>query len=174
VKLPNSNSQHTRGGLGAQFTRLEQAYGQFAYVAPVKQIAHFAAQGPAPVYLYHFAASCSIQGGAGHGTYAPFVTFNEEIRERTRRLKQISRAMHAYWTSFIITGDPNKIKLVNRPTWPEFDDQHGKAGKLVVFGEGNDEVAGGKEGGSVVRVTESIFQTEECKFWSDRTEKFEL
>jgi len=126
------------------------------------------------VYLYHFAASCSIQGGAGHGTYAPFVTFNEEIRERTRRLKQISRAMHAYWTSFIITGDPNKIKLVNRPTWPEFDDQHGKAGKLVVFGEGNDEVAGGKEGGSVVRVTESIFQTEECKFWSDRTEKFEL
>jgi acetylcholinesterase len=173
VEFPTSEYKEMRKGLGAQFMRLEQAYGQFAYVAPVKQMAHVA-RSYAPVYLYHFAASTSIRGGADHGTHNPFVTFNEEIRERSEKLRRISGAMHAYWTSFIITGNPNTIKAVSRPTWPEFDDSDGKNGKLVVFGEGNDELAGGKEGGAIVRVTESIYRKEECKFWWERTEKFEL
>lgn len=174
VEFPTSEYREKRKGLGAQFSRLEQAYGQFAYVAPVKQHAHFAAQGPAPVYLYHFAAESSVRGGADHGTQAPFATFNKEIREKSKKLMQISRAMHAYWTSFIITGDPNAIKGVSRPAWPEFDDKDGKIGKMVIFGEGNNENAGGKDGGAVVRTTESTFKMEECKFWSERTEKFEL
>ena len=57
--------RETRRGLGAQFKRTEQAYGHFAYVAPVKQTARFAAnaENAAPVYLYHFAAESSARGG---------------------------------------------------------------------------------------------------------------
>ena len=48
----------TRCGLGAQFKRIEAAYAQFAYIAPVRHTAHFASTASppqAPVYLYQFA-----------------------------------------------------------------------------------------------------------------------
>ncbi|PBP17805.1 carboxylesterase family protein, partial [Diplocarpon rosae] len=67
TKDARSQYRETRSGLGAQFRRLEQAYGHFAYTAPVRQTVHFASAGPAPVYLYHFAASSSRRGGADHG-----------------------------------------------------------------------------------------------------------
>lgn len=103
---PDSKYVETRKGvgLGAQFKRLEQAYGHFAYVAPVRQTARFAAaDGDAPVYLYHFAVNSSVIGGADHGNHAPFVTYNRDIRERSDSIEEISGLMHAYWTSFITT-----------------------------------------------------------------------
>src|SRR6266536_4546816 len=60
----DSKYRELRKGLGAQYRRLEQAYGHFAYVAPVRHTAVFAAAAEAPIYLYHFAASSSVKGGA--------------------------------------------------------------------------------------------------------------
>lgn len=106
---PDSPYRETQSGVGAQFERLEQAYGQFAYVAPVRQTARYVAadneregkDGGLPVYLYQFAVNSSVLGGANHGDHAGFVTYDKVIRERSKTLGEVAGSMHDYWTSFI-------------------------------------------------------------------------
>jgi len=131
-----------RKGLGAQFKRLEQAYGQFAYVAPVRQTVQFAAQAGVTAYLYHFDVGTTVKGRADHGTHNRFVTYNPDIREASKNLGEVSGLMHAYWTSFITTGDPNAVpgRFKGRMKWPKYNPDEGR---LLMFGEGNNELAGG-------------------------------
>ncbi|KAF4637637.1 hypothetical protein G7Y89_g465 [Cudoniella acicularis] len=172
VANPSSKYVETREGLGQQFTRLEQAYGHFAYVAPVRQTARFAAQGPLSVYLYHFAVKSHKNSGADHGDHNDFVTYNQEIRDKSQSIREISAKMHAYWTSFITTGDPNleEGQWRERATWPKYmlDER-----RMAVFGEGNDEIAGGNERGIAVKIEGDEWAIEECEFWMNRTVLFE-
>ncbi len=179
--------KETRKGLGAQFTRLEQAYGHFAYVAPVLQTALYASSSPLinasesssqkeilvpPVYLYEFALPTNTKLLTSHGSHAAFITHNPEIVRLSTTVKQVSAVMHAYWTSFILTGDPNAVKgEVERVSWPRFGEE-GKGG-MVVFGEGNRELIGGREKGVVVQVKSDGEVRGTCGFWMERTELFE-
>jgi acetylcholinesterase len=186
--------KETRRGLGAQFTRLEQAYGHFAYVAPVLQTALFASAPPTspsnststseveskeapPVYVYEFALPTNATLLAYHGSHGPFITHNPEISRLSPTISQMSNIMHAYWTSFILTGDPNAVKgkFGNRVVWPRFDaDVKDKEGNMLVFGEGNMELIGGKDKGDVVKVGSDVGVREVCAFWMERTELFEV
>ncbi|KAL2071532.1 hypothetical protein VTL71DRAFT_12767 [Oculimacula yallundae] len=173
-----------RPGVGKQFTRTEQAYGQFAYIAPVRQTVHYAATGSAPVYLYHFAASSSVKDGAAHGDHIPFVMHTPGVKDRSATTLEISGHMHAYWTSFVTKGDPNVVegRYPGRRKWPRYGRAGGEGGKgrkggegrLLVFGEGNDELAGGKKTGVVVQLKDDGFAAEESDFWWNRTELFEF
>ena len=161
-------------GIGAQFRRLEQAYGHFAYLAPVKQQLHYSASGGAPVYLYHFAVNGSVKGGADHGNHVSYPTYNDDVRSSSKTIATIAGSMHAYWTSFIVTGDPNKVKgskFKDRPEWPAYEIG---SGRLVVFGEDNDERAGGKNKGTAVKVDKDTWMAKECEYWWARTEKSEV
>jgi acetylcholinesterase len=186
----NGKYKETKRGLGAQFTRLEQAYGHFAYVAPVLQTALFASASPVspsnstltskeapPVYLYEFALPTDATLLAYHGSHGPFITHNPEISRLSPTVNQMSNIMHAYWASFIVTGDPNAVKgkFGDRVVWPRFNaDMKGKEGNMLVFGEGNTELIGGKEKGECVRVGSDVGVREVCAFWMERTELFEI
>lgn len=172
---PSSKYRETRQGLGAQFKRIEQAYGHFAYTAPVRQTANFAFANDMPVYLYHFAVSSSVKGGADHGSHTSFPTYGRDVRGVSDTIDEVTGSMHAYWTSFITAGDPNKVKgrFPKRPIWPVYNPANG-GGKLVVFGEGNDEIAGGENSGIAVMVADDSYAVEECEYWWNRTELFEL
>ncbi len=157
----------TRRGLGAQFKRVEAAYAQFAYIAPVRHTAHFASTAPssqAPVYLYHFALQRSVNGGASHGDQAPFVTYNPDIVNRSKTQQEIAGTMHAYYTSFVASGDPNAVKgrWPDRPHWPVY--QAGQE-ERIVFGEGNTEWIGGKDKGVIAKVVPDTYAQRECEFW---------
>ncbi|RDL39149.1 uncharacterized protein BP5553_03489 [Venustampulla echinocandica] len=172
ITHPSSPYTETRKniGLGAQFFRTEQAYGHYAYIAPVRQTARFASKGPAPVYLYHYAVTGRKDGGADHGDHNDFVTYSQEIRNVSPSVMEISANMHAYWTSFITTGDPNTEGGLakERPTWPKYDYAQG-VGKVALFGEGNDELASGNQKGVVVKIVDDLWAKEECQFWMERT-----
>ncbi|KAH8599319.1 Carboxylesterase [Bisporella sp. PMI_857] len=160
--------------IGPQFRRVEQAYGHFAYLAPVKQQLHYSVEGSATAYLYHFAVNTSIKGGADHGDHVAYPTYDGNIRALSKTIDTIAGSMHAYWTSFITTGDPNKIrglKFRDRPEWPAYAKVDGK---MAVFGMGNDERAGGASKGLAVGVEVDTWMEEEVKYWWARTEKFEL
>jgi hypothetical protein len=96
----------SRDFIGPQYTRLEQAYGHFAYVSPVRQTVDYASK-KTPVWLYRFEVNSRHEGGADHGDHDNFVTYDQEIREVSPNVREISGKMHAYWTSFVTTGDPN-------------------------------------------------------------------
>ncbi|CAG8981161.1 hypothetical protein HYALB_00005876 [Hymenoscyphus albidus] len=164
---PSSPYVEARKELGKQFFCMEQAYGHFAYISPVRQPAHFAASSGSPVWLYQFAATSRREGGADHCDHNNFVTYNREIREFSPSIRDISAKMHSYWTSGVVK---------ERATWPKFgvgDVAEGKWGKIAVFGEGNDEIAGGGERGVAVKIVEDVWVREECGFWERRTELFE-
>jgi len=176
----NASSKFTedRMGLGLgikpQYKRVEQAYGHFAYVAPVKQQLHYAIDNGARAFLYHFAVNGSVQGGADHGNHVSYPTYNADVRGSSKTIEQIAGSMHAYWTSFIVAGNPNTVRgssFKDRPVWPVYEKG---AGKLVVFGEGNDERAGGKNKGTAVKVEADTWMEDECAYWWARTEKFEV
>ena len=88
-------------------------------------------------------------------------------------ITRISNMMHAYWTSFILTGDPNAVKgkFGDRVEWPRFSEGDGK--KMLVFGEGNSEMIGGEEKGDAVKVVGDEGVSKECGFWMERTILFE-
>ncbi|KAL3422519.1 extracellular lipase [Phlyctema vagabunda] len=170
---PTSKYKESRPGLGSQFFRLEQAYGQFAYVAPVRQTASFASKKStpeSPLYLYHFAVNCSVNGGANHGDHCEFATYS---RVSGSGIEAISRAMHDYWTSFIVTGNPNLIagRYEDRAVWPAYED--GEHARKIVFGKGNDVLAGGGDEGETVIIEDDTWADEECEYWWRRTELFE-
>ncbi|EMR89160.1 putative extracellular lipase protein [Botrytis cinerea BcDW1] len=175
-------------GVGNQFRRLDKAYGDYAYISPVRQTAYFASgehpyeqplsnsslPKPAPVYLYEYAVNSSVLNGAAHGSQYPFPAYATQVVDKSATTKEIAGLMHAYWTSFIIspTGNPNAIpgRYPTRTVWPEYKGGEGKRQKII-FGRGNDEIAGGKEKGVVVEIEEDrkdSIDKEACDFWWNR------
>jgi acetylcholinesterase len=138
--------------VGPQFKRVEAAYAHYAYICPVRQTVNLAAPNQAaPVYLYHWALNQTVKGGANHGDHIGYQTMDYAVQEYSEAQKEVAWAMHAYWTSFITTGDPNAIqgRAAQRAEWARYDvgDPH-----VMVFGQGNDERAGGNGVGEAAKM----------------------
>ncbi|KXH69287.1 carboxylesterase [Colletotrichum salicis] len=188
---------------GAQFRRLAQAYGHYGYIAPLLHSAHFASKAsagaggagdvPAPVWVYEYAAHADL-GAANHGDHVPAATHDTDILtpHKTPGLLAVSNAMHAHWSTFATTSDPNDTENTNSSgvvSWPRFispfgdtaaddyiprpaDDPTETRGKILVFGEGNDELMGHmgqRRRGTVARVrTLTEAEVRQFRFWWDR------
>jgi carboxylesterase type B len=153
-------------------------------------------EGKSPVYVYHYAA-VSKWGTANHGDEAAIVAHDMSViasgltpvavltNDTTEvnpspvsqkpGLRAISDAMHTAWVNFIVSkdGNPNPLAKTGEE-WPAFESPFGGKGngRLVKFGEGNDErvEAGSSEGVpmKVEELTERELQV--CRFWWERVE----
>nr|KMM65098.1 carboxylesterase 1 [Coccidioides posadasii RMSCC 3488] len=162
--------EHRQINVGPQYKRITAAYGQFAYVCPVRQTAHLASEGQRePVYLYHWALNKTVKGGASHGDQGEYEVYGRGARQFSKTQETIAGFIHAYITSFITKGDPNHIKgeYADRPRWDRF--RMKSARSVMVFGDGNDERAGGGHVGVAAQMGDIKWCEEECNFWSDRS-----
>lgn len=179
--------------LGPQFRRTEAAYGQYAYIAPIRQTGkHASAAGPdVPVYLYRFAADKTPRHGADHCDHAAYVTYSEAISAYSSAQEQIAGNMHAYWTSYIVTGDPNASRgagehdggkgerYAGRPHWTRYHlggdlGAGAGSGRAMVFGEGNDELVGGVHHGVAAACKADTSDVDKTDFWQRKSELAEL
>lgn len=155
--------------LGPQYKRVEAAYGQYAYVCPVHQTAIYGSASPAdpPVYHYHWAQNRSVIAGANHGDQMRYETMDPAIRAVSPTQDELAGWFHGYITSFIISGDPNKIagRYGKRPEWKPYAD----GGKTMVFGKGNDEPAGGTSTGVKAQLIVDTWAKKECEFWWEQS-----
>lgn len=149
-----------RAGAGAQYKRIEAAYGHYAYVAPVRQTAELASPS-APVYLYQWAAVSSVLNGAQHADNMRYEVCDPKVVERSENQARLARTLNAYVTSFITRGDPNAAGGVERPLWEAYSRE---APKAMVFGLGNEELIGGELGEAATFVADS-WGREESEFW---------
>lgn len=159
-------------GVGPQYKRIEAAYAHYAYVAPVRQTAHFAGQQHVPVYLYHWAAISSVVGGASHGDNMAFEAREKATCAKSKAQDELAGVLHAYVTSFLCTGDPNKIpgSYGGRPEWAA----HHQGGaeeqpKKLIFGKGNEELIGGAIG-TPAALVDDAWARKENDFWWDKVE----
>ncbi|KAJ5673528.1 hypothetical protein N7507_002655 [Penicillium longicatenatum] len=150
-------------GLGPQYKRIEAAYGHYAYVAPVRQTAHFSSSQGTPVYLYNWAFPKTVVGRANHGENMAYETFDSAITGISESQKELSGTLHAYVTSFITKGDPNAIsgRYGSRPEWKTYDpsDAH-----VLIFGQGNEELIGG-DTAPAAKFVKDEWAREETEFW---------
>ncbi|KAF2090470.1 alpha/beta-hydrolase [Saccharata proteae CBS 121410] len=159
--------------VGAQYKRAEAAYGHYAYVCPVRSTARHASAGQdSPVYMYHWAANGSVQHGANHGDNNKYETYSPQPRDFSTFQDQLAGEVHAYWTSFITQkGDPNALagRFPDRPKWLPFktrSEEH-----LMIFGDGNDELAGGNGIGTTSQMVDDVWAEKECEWWWSKGEK---
>ena len=177
-KDPLSPYVDTRPGLGSQFKRLARAFGDYAYISPVRHTVHFASTferpDDAPTFLYHFDANQSISDGAAHGRNEPYVVRAEEKMKLGGFQAGLAIQMHAYWSSFVLCGDPNNIRKApadNRTPWPAYG-KRGSSAKMV-FGEHNDQLAGGTTQGGLTEVRADLRFDTEGDFWWSKVMKSE-
>ncbi|EHY53951.1 hypothetical protein HRR83_004596 [Exophiala dermatitidis] len=158
--------------IGPQYKRVEAAYGQYAYVAPVRQTGEFASSSQtAPVFLYHWALPTTVIGGAAHADNMRYETFTPAVRSLSETQKEISGTLHAYVTSFICNkGDPNAIagRWANRPQWQPY--KSGDQPKTMIFGKGIEELVGGQNTGKPAECVYDDWAVEQCRFWWSKVE----
>ncbi|KAI1130320.1 carboxylesterase 3 [Nemania abortiva] len=176
-----ANSQESTR-FGTQFWRLDDAYAHYAYICPVMQTATLAstAEGAGPVYLYHFAARSASFGAADHADEAPVVAHDMSVIGSYPGLVAVADAMTGAWTRFAATGDPNLSHSGANAsyTWPRYTSpfvsnaNNATAGRLALFGEGNDERMGSRGTHSQGTPVKSTKLTErektECRYWWPR------
>ncbi|PTB73241.1 alpha/beta-hydrolase [Trichoderma longibrachiatum ATCC 18648] len=167
---------------GAQFRRIHQAYGHYAYICPVLHTAHTLSRAGARVYLYEYAPLSAPFRAASHGDQTSAVTLELNALEATPGLKAMAEEMNYRWTTFCSSPTGTIFRDKDQEAWPVFRSPLGddgsatahsgaKIGELLVFGEGNDEAAGGKNFGTPVK-TRKLTDEElaQCRFWWDRME----
>jgi triacylglycerol lipase len=158
---PDSPYVDTRVGVGAQFKRLAAAFGHFAYICPVRHTAHFG-PGITDVYLYQFAVNKTVNYGAAHGYNFEYVVFSGSVQGAGKEQKAISSAMHEYWANFVAHGKPGSLAGDDESLWEPY--AAGEGQKKMVFGEGSDVRAGGRNLG-VVRDFKQDDWPAACEWW---------
>jgi carboxylesterase type B len=155
-------------GVGNMYKRIEASYAHYAYVAPVRQTARYASQ-DVPVYLYHWALRRDVVDGAKHGDNMLFEVRDPKLRKLGKSIDEMSGLLHAYTTSFICTGSPNKLSgaYSQRLEWTAYkrDDA-----KVMIFGKDSDEFIGGTCVGEPAVMVEDEFARRESEFWWSKVE----
>lgn len=160
TRVADSPYREERAGVGAQYKRIEAAYGHYAYVAPVRQTAEFAAASPShqPVYLYQWAALSSVLNGAQHADNMRYEVCDPKVVGVSPNQAELAQTINAYVTNFIATGDPNGEGLEHWGTYIKGDP------KAMVFGLGNEELIGGPLG-KAATFMEDGWGRKESEFW---------
>ncbi|KAI9901277.1 hypothetical protein N3K66_003094 [Trichothecium roseum] len=160
--------RETREGVGAQYARVEAAYANYAYQAPVRQTAELASSAPAsaPVYLYQWALETSVLEGARHGDNMRYEACEARVLDISPAQAALAKTLHAYVVSFIVTGDPNALvpaaEEEKRPTWGRYERGRPRA---MVFGEENKELVGGEAGSKVCEFVDDDWSRGQSEFW---------
>lgn len=148
-----------RKGVGAQYKRVEAAYGHYAYVAPVRQTAEWASDA-VPVYVYQWAAISSVLNGAQHAANMRYEVCDPKLVAVSENQAELAKTLNSYVTNFIAKGDPNAGDS-GRVKW---DVYRKEAPKAMVFGLGNEELIGGALG-KAATFTEDSWGRKESEFW---------
>lgn len=169
ARYANSPYHEARNGVGSQYKRIEAAYAHYAYVAPVRQTAELASAAMSPpVHLYQWALESSILEGARHGDNMKYEVVDPAVVKISASQSELARTTNAYITSFIATGDPNKVKSKDLPR-PEWEPYSQKEPKAMVFGAENKELVGGEVGASAQLLADT-WGRKESEFWWSKVE----
>ncbi|CAE6403418.1 unnamed protein product [Rhizoctonia solani] len=117
-------SPYANSPFSPQFSRIAAAYGDFAYIAQVQANAIYASKLNLPVWKYHFAyltPGADPALGVLHASELQYVSTVVALSHPGQTASQ-ARLMNAYWSSFVVFGDPNKANA-SAPAWPRYTTQ---------------------------------------------------
>lgn len=157
--LSTSPYVEDRKGVGAQYKRIEAAYGHYAYVAPVRQTAEFASES-VPVYVYQWAAISTVLNGAQHADNMRYEVCDPKVMAVSKNQAELAQTLNSYVTNFIAKGNPN-AGGGEKPQWGVYKKETPMA---MVFGLDNEELIGGGLG-KAATFTDDSWGRKESEFW---------
>ncbi|KAH7341284.1 Alpha/Beta hydrolase protein [Rhizoctonia solani] len=117
-------SPYANSPFSPQFSRIAAAYGDFAYIAQVQATAVYASKLNLPVWKYHFAyltPGANTALGVVHTSELQYISTVVALDHSGKTADQ-AKLMNAYWSSFVVFGDPNKANA-SAPAWPRYTTQ---------------------------------------------------
>ena len=154
LKYPQT-SPYRNSPKSTQFNRVAAAWGDYAYICPVQETASRVSARGVPVWKARFNTPDYNPSWAGIPHAADGRYYNGLP---SAEFPDISFVYHAYWASFVATGDPNTVKVDYAPFW----EKYGKWGG----GEKGVELVVEKTGAKMEWEGNGI-RNPECKWWRD-------
>ncbi|KAJ9094099.1 hypothetical protein QFC21_006200 [Naganishia friedmannii] len=113
--VTDSSSPYVNSPQSPQYLRLSAAYGDFAYISTAKENAQSLAKGGVPVWKYHFNYTATPQSpiGVNHGSELAYLSRVSPA--------PIAKVMNTYYSSFIVSGNPNTFIPSGYNQWPTYD-----------------------------------------------------
>lgn len=136
----------------------------------------------ANIYVYEFAALSEPFRASSHGDQARVVAHEASLSQAGPGLIEVADEMSLRWGKFAASPDGKLAEDL----WPRFVTpfEHSPSnsdfklktgadavgtGKILVFGDGNDEANGGRDYGTPVKTrTLTDYEIKQCQFWWER------
>ncbi|KAH8596707.1 acetylcholinesterase [Bisporella sp. PMI_857] len=111
-------SPYASSHFAAQYSRLVDIFSDMTYICAAQENAIRVSSASVPVYKMHFNTNNSRPAyrGIDHATDKKYAWADPSVQ-----YPEVGRALHAYWASFVVSGDPNTHKLREAPAWPRYD-----------------------------------------------------
>jgi acetylcholinesterase len=150
----NGTGPYANSSISTQYSRIVAAYGDYAYICPVQETAYRLAKASAPVYKARFNTPSNppTYQGVSHGSDVSY--FNGLTNVPYPEIRDI---YSSYYASFIVSGDPNKYKSEQAPTWEKYLD----------VGGGELRVGNAERGGVGMEEEKAGIRMVQCKYWRD-------
>jgi acetylcholinesterase len=114
----NPDSPFANSPNSTQHNRLSAAWSDYAYICPGQETAYRTHKAGVPVWKLRWNTNNRNPAwrGISHATDATYLW-----AEPTVEFPEIGRLHHAYIASFVLTGDPNGLRLEGSPEWPAYE-----------------------------------------------------
>ncbi|KZF21315.1 alpha/beta-hydrolase [Xylona heveae TC161] len=116
---PNTypDSPFSDSPMSPQYKRIGAAYSDYAYICPVQETAVRVSSVDLPAWKVTFNTNNSFPTymGVPHSADAPY-----SYDSPRTQYPEVSHWYHAYWASFVTTGDPNIARWPGTPEWPKY------------------------------------------------------
>ena len=100
-----------------QYNRLAAAYSDYAYICPSQETAYRTSLAGVPTWKARFNTNNNFPSWQGipHTADARYTWGAQDVQ-----YPEVSSMYHAYFASFVTTGDPNKARAPGSPAWPRY------------------------------------------------------
>jgi acetylcholinesterase len=138
-----------------QYNRISAAWSDMSYICPSRQTALTTSRAGVPTWRLHFNTPdfplvAQSWRGIPHASDSAYTWNDPQVA-----YPETARIYYGYINSFVLTGDPNKLRLDGTVEWPEYKDTDGYAKQLLV-NPGNFTVA-----------EDDSNRSRQCRFWND-------
>ncbi|KAF4980172.1 hypothetical protein FZEAL_3750 [Fusarium zealandicum] len=147
----NPTSPFANSPNSTQYDRLAAAWSDYAYICPGQETAYRTSTAGVPTWKLRFNTNNNFPAWQGiPHTADTAYSWNDP----TTQYPEISHIYHAYLSSFVATGDPNRHRYPGSPAWPLYDGKKNKPLQLVVQPD-------------KTKVEQDVIRKEACMFWRD-------
>lgn len=145
----DSDSPYINSPNSTQYDRLNAAWSDYAYICPTQETSYRTSLARVPMWKLRWNTPNRNQKwqGVPHSVDAPYLWAEPSVE-----FPEVGRVHHSYLASFVLTGDPNKLRLQGSAEWPLYEQTEDVPSQFVMNPQGPS-------------VEKDDIRRAQCQFW---------